>query len=153
MTAVEPSDALSVIGFFLTLAGLLGSFFYIHLGDWYREVLALEVKWAVNRMGDEDDKKAARRECRYEAEQMASLTTLVTSIVVTGFIGLIFLLSLLLWITEPGKSDVWFYIGITGLVFLTIYLGMTSFFVVAGYYKAITVRNEVRKKIPLAKKR
>jgi len=41
---VASADALSVIGFFLTLVGLLGSFFYIHLGEWLREVIALETK-------------------------------------------------------------------------------------------------------------
>jgi hypothetical protein len=66
------ADALSVIGFFLTLAGLLGSFFYIHLSDWLREVLALETKWRINAVGDEPDQRAARRECRYEVEQAAN---------------------------------------------------------------------------------
>jgi hypothetical protein len=151
MAAAQSSDALSIIGFFLTLAGLLGSFFYVHLGEWYREVLALEVKWRLNRAGDEDDQKAARRECRYEAEQMANWTTLVTSLVVTGFIVLVSVLSLVMWLDQPSKSDAWWYIAVAGLAFLAIYLAMAGFFVVQGYRKARQVHQEVRERMPLPK--
>ncbi len=147
MKAFQPSDALSMFGFFLTLAGLLGSFFYIHLGDWYRQVLALRVKWEINKLGDDPYLKAGRRECRYEAEQIASgvMATLITSIVVTLFLLLIAVLAALLWLAEPDKSGEWMYIAIAGVGFLAIYLTMTSFFVIAGYSMAFKVRGEVRK--------
>jgi hypothetical protein len=151
MPPAQPADALSIIGFFLTLAGLLGSFFYIHLGEWYREVLALEVKWRLNRAGDEAGQKAARRECRYEAEQMANWTTLATSLVVTGFVVLIAVLSLVLWLNQPSKTDAWWYIAVAGLAFLAIYLAMAGFFVVRGYRTARQVRQEVRARMPLPK--
>jgi len=77
MAAPDSTEALSVIGFFLTLVSLLGSFFYIHLSDWLREVVALEAKWDVNKIGtDRDD---AQIECRYEAEKAASWATPLTS--------------------------------------------------------------------------
>ncbi len=136
---LSTSDVLSVIGFFLTLIGLIGSFFYIHLSDWYREVLALETKWALNKAGDEDAQKAARRECRYEAGKTAGWTTLLTSLVVTVFILLVFTLSLLLWINHAERSFEWNYIGVAGASFLLIYLGMTAFFLISGYRKARVV--------------
>ena len=153
MAPAQSSDALSVIGFFLTLVGLLGTFFYIHLSDWYREVSALAVKWEINKFGDDPDQKKGRRECRYEAEKIASWSTLITSGVVTFFVLFVTLLSIILWLAEPDKSDAWIYIGVAGLGFLGIYLVMTFGFVVAGYYKAIKVRLEVRKKMPLTRKK
>lgn len=146
MAGVQSSDALSVISFFLTLVGLLGTFFYIHLAEWYRDVLALETKWEVNKSGDDPDQKAARRECRYEAVQMASWSTLVTSIVITVFIGLVAALSILLWWTAPAKSDAWTYIAMAGLGFLAAYLGMTISLLVLGYRKAHKVKRLVTPK-------
>ena len=148
MSPVQSSDALSVIGFFLTLIGLVGSFFYIHLSDWYRKVVSLATKWEINRYGDDPDQKAGRRECRYEVEEVAGWTTLITSLVVTGFVVFIFLLSVVLWLTEPEKSDAWAYIGIAGVGFLLVYLGMTAGLLVAGYCKATKVRGEIREKMP-----
>jgi len=146
MARVEPSDALSVIGFFLTLIGLVGSFFYIHLSDWYRKVVALATKWEISRSGDDPDQKAGRRECRYEVEEVAGWTTLITSLVVTGFVLFMFLLSVVLWLTQPERSDVWAYIAIAGVGFLLVYLGMTVGLLVAGYARAGRVRAEIREK-------
>jgi hypothetical protein len=139
----DPSQVLSILGFFLTLAGLLGSFFYIHLSDWYREILSLQVKWEMNKAGDDPDQKAARRSCRYEAEQYASWTTLATSLAVTIYIGLIGVLSLLIWQQQPVDNPLSLYIGIAGGVFLAVYLGMTAFFLIAGYTKVRRLRSEV----------
>jgi hypothetical protein len=144
MASTTATDALSVIGFFLTLVGLLGSFFYIHLSDWLREVIALETKWRINAIGDEADQRAARRECRYEAEQVASWTTLLTSLVVTAFVLFIFVLAVNLWRTQPEKSDAWNYIGLAGIGFLAVYLGMTIYLLGRGYIKARRTLSTVR---------
>jgi MFS family permease len=153
MSQVQSSDALSVIGFFLTLVALLGSFFYIHLSDWYRDVLALVTKWRLNRYGDDPDQKAGRRECRYEVEKVTSWTMLITTLVVTGFVIFVFLLSAILWLAERHRSDAWAYIGIAGVGFLLVYLGMTFSLLIAGYYKVTRVRDDIKSQVPLAKGR
>lgn len=143
MQSPESVDALSIIGFFLTLVGLLGSFFYIHLSDWYREVLALEVKWEIYRVGDLPEEKQARKECRYEIIKIGNWTVLSTSIVVTIFILFMAILSGIIWVTEPNKTGVWNYIGIAGLAFLVIYLGMTTLFLVSGYRKTSALQHQI----------
>jgi|GEM_PF-1107304 len=145
---VASTDALSVIGFFLTLVSLLGSFFYIHLSDWLRDVIALETKWHFNEFGDEADQKAARRECRYEVEQAAGMTTLLTSLVVTAFVIFIFVLGVLLWQAQPEKSVAWTYIGLAGAGFMVIYIGMTIYLLGSGYRKARRLRSTVRTHFP-----
>jgi len=142
---VAPTDALSVISFFLTLVGLLGSFFYIHLSDWLRDIIALETKWSINKSGD--DKKAARRECRYEIEQLASWTTLVTSIVVTAFVLFIVGLGWNLWQAQPEKSVAWTSVGLAGLAFTVIYLGMTIGLLWSGYGKTRKLYSTIDKKV------
>jgi hypothetical protein len=143
MPTLSPSDALSVIGFFLTLVGLLGSFFYIHLSDWLREVIALETKWETNESGDLDEQRTARGQCRYEVEHLGNWTTLWTSLVTSAFVIFIFVLSLLLWLYQPDKNLAWQYIGLAGLAFMLVYLGMTLFILIYGYRKARTMRAEI----------
>jgi len=141
---IAGSDALAVIGFFLTLVGLLGSFFYIHLSDWLREVIALETKWRINSVGDEPDQRADRRECRYEVEQAANWTTLLTSLVVTAFVIFIFILAQSLWRAQPERTAAWNDIGWAGAGFMVIYLGMTGYLLIRGYVKARRLHSTVR---------
>jgi len=136
------TDALQVIGFFLTLVSLLGSFFYIHLSDWLREVIALDTKWRTNKTGD--DRKSLRFQCCYEIEQLANWTTLVTSLVVTAFVIFIFSLGANLWLTQPEKSVEWTYIGLAGVGFILIYVIMTVYLLGRGYWKARSLLTEIR---------
>ena len=141
------SDSLSVIGFFLTLVGLLGSFFAIHLSDWYRDVQALATKWEINKRGDSDEFRAGRRECRYEMERVGGRTTLVTSIVISAFLLLVFGLSAALWCAESQRNTAWGSIGVAGIGFLLIYLGMTIGFLTAGYRTVRQVRREITERL------
>ena len=143
MCVEQSSDALSVIGFFLTLVGLIGSFFYIHLSDWFRDVITLKVKWDTNKSGDDQDQKISRRECRYEIEKVGGSTTLISSIVMTLFISLVTILSIIIWITQPEKSDVWIYIGIASVGFLLIYLSMTGYLLINGYSKTRALKKDI----------
>ncbi len=139
----QPDDALSVIGYFLTLVGLLGSFFYMHLGDWYRQVLALEVKWEINRTGDDPELRTGRRECRHEAAHIAGWSILATSLSVSSFMLLISILALVLWFRRADRTEAWTFIGIAGLAFLILYVTMTAYFLIQGYSKARRIRGEI----------
>ena len=143
--AAASTDALSVIGFFLTLVSLLGSFFYIHLSDWLREVIAMETKWDINKDGQQVERIAARRECRYEIGHVAIPTTVLTSLVVTGFVIFIFVLGANLWWAQQETSAAWTYIGLAGVGFMGIYLGMTIFLLGLGCFKARRLHNAVLK--------
>ena len=146
MPAAQSTDALSVISFFLTLASLIGSFFYIHLSDWFRDIISIETKWSINKYGDDPDQVSARRECEYEIKRVANRVTLVSSIVTTLFIVLIACLSVGLWVTSPEKSDAWGYVAIAGVSFLVIYLGMTGYLLISGYGKANRLQRAIEPK-------
>jgi len=146
MEPIQPSaETLSVIGFFLTLFSLLGSFFYIHLSTWLQDVLALETKWEIHRTGDEPDQKSARRQCRYEIVPLASWNVLITSLVVTFFVVFIFTLSVILWLGQPNKTMAWLFIGYAGISFIVIYLGMSTYLLVKGFSKARRLWRAIRK--------
>lgn len=152
MSEDESGNFVSLIGLFLTLVSLLGTFVYIRLGDWYRETRALEIKWELNIAGDDPEQKAARRACRYEIEQVVSLATLWNSLGVTIFIIFITILSFSLWRTQTTSSTAGGYILAAGSGFLVLYLVMTSSFLVAGYQKARRIRKEIDEEFPLKKK-
>jgi len=135
------TDALQVIGFFLTLVSLLGSFFYIHLSDWLREVIALDTKWRINKT--RDNRRPLRFQCCYEVEKVADWTTLVTSVVVIAFVIFIFVLGANLWLTQPEKSAEWTYVGLAGVGFMFIYVTMTVYLLGRGYRKARQLRTEI----------
>lgn len=143
MNGIASTDALSVIGFFLTLVSLLGSFFYIHLGDWLREVNALKTKWDLNNEGSQPERRAARRECRYEIGHVDTKTTQLTSRVVSGFIIFIFILGLILWLAQPERDIVWICVAGAGLGFMGTYLGMTCHLLRNGYSTANELQQAV----------
>jgi hypothetical protein len=45
-------DVTATIGFMLTLVGLIGTFFYVQLSNWLREILELNSKYELNRVGE-----------------------------------------------------------------------------------------------------
>src|SRR5215210_4793448 len=67
----------------LTLASLLGSFFYIQLSQWLRDVVALRMKADLNRLEGTEAQKRAIVECRIEhARLTAPLTYAVNGVVI-----------------------------------------------------------------------
>ena len=51
MPVVTLVNPLSMVGLMLTLAGLVGTFFYIQLSGWLRDVQALHAKIDLNKLG------------------------------------------------------------------------------------------------------
>ncbi len=80
------SNALSVIGFFFTLVSLLGSFFYIHLATWYRDIIDLDFRYKQNEEGANDQQKDEIRQCRYDYKKLFSNVPIYTSIILTLFV-------------------------------------------------------------------
>jgi hypothetical protein len=146
IAALASTDALSVIGFFLTLVSLLGMFFYIHLSDWLRNVIALKTKWRFHEGFDLNKQYNAILQCRYEIEQVANWTTLLTSIVVSAFVVFIFYLGAQLWLAQPEKDVAWTYVGWAGVGFFVIYIVMTVYLLLRGYWTARTLLKRAKEK-------
>ena len=130
MTPVNP---LSMVGLMLTLASLLGSFFYIQLSQWLRDVMALSTKIEMAELGNQEENKKAVRECRIEQTRLSSWHTYVVNLVVIGFVW--FILETGLRMIEMARSDPTHGpIHCAFVVFEVIFLGLSAILFGLGVY-------------------
>lgn len=137
---IEASDVISVIGLFLTLVGLLSTFFYMHLGDWYSSILELHSIADENAKGDDDRRKNARTECRYKYQRFNNYIELMITLSITLFIIFVMVLSWKLMRLDSPESMIYTYFKWVFLIFLIIYIAFTSFFLVSGYKKLKAIK-------------
>ncbi len=100
---MAPMNPLSMVGLMLTLAGLVGSFFYIQLSTWLRDVQALSTKIELWTLGQTDDREKAIRECKIEQARLASWHTLVVNVAVIWFVW--FILQVGFQMIDMAKTD------------------------------------------------
>jgi len=118
---------------FLTLVGLLGTFYAVQLANWYRELLALQYKWKLNKDGEEAEVQPVRRECRYALRGLYNQVIFWVTLVLTAFLVFVCVLSAILVIDLYQKEQLArFLIWVLG-AFLAIYLGLTAYFLFVGY--------------------
>jgi hypothetical protein len=140
------SDTLSVIGFYLTLFGLLGSLFAVHLANWYREILALETKAELNKGKGTAEQQAAIRECRYKLREANNHVIYIVAFVVSAFLLFVFLRSLGLLTALPKPSndkaqpDLIWEVGLAFKVFLAVYGILTIWFLIGGAIKGSKIK-------------
>ncbi len=84
------ANTYSVIGLYLTLLGLLGTFFYVHLGGWLQDMLKLYAKWNINKPGTDAAQITGKRECRFELEGLFNHIPVLAAIIVGLFICVLF---------------------------------------------------------------
>jgi amino acid transporter len=122
MTPVNP---LSLVGLMLTLAGLLGSFFYLQLSQWLRDILALRQKTQLNIAGGEEAQRRAIVECRVELRRLATWHSYVVNLVVIAFV--VFVLVLGLRMIEAASSDPMYgFVHLAIVVFLAVFLVLSA---------------------------
>jgi hypothetical protein len=137
----------SIIGIFLTLVGLLGSFFYIHLSSWFRDLIALQNKWELNKIGGTPEEIEAQRECRYALRGLYNYVPGLVAGVITLFIGLVsgFILNYLfsIEVSGPLSSVLW----VVFLAFLATYFTLTLYFLIAGYRTGARINAEIEQSL------
>ena len=82
-------NTMTIIGFLFTLISLLGSFFYIQISNWYRDVLELNKKYQFNKSKANDEMRAAIIECKYEYRKIFNFVPLLTTLTISGFLAYI----------------------------------------------------------------
>ena len=120
------SSPLSLVGLMLTLAGLVGSFFYIQLSNWLRDLLALRQKVELNKaVGDENQKKAIV-ECRVEYRKLATWHTYAVNASVIAFVTYVLVngLSMIRFAgQDPMQPFIWWALVVFLILFLALSLG------------------------------
>lgn len=133
-------NPLSLLSPLLTLAGLVGSFFYIQLSQWLRDLLALRQKLELNRFAGDEAQKRAIVECRIEYQRLATWHTYAVNLSVIGFV--LFTLVLGLLMIQPLADDEYHlkvYMTVALSVFLVVFVGLASALFWLGHRKAVEI--------------
>ena len=130
---MSTTEAQTAINFFLTLISIIGTFFYVQLSNWYREMLEVEEKFKLNKHGDEREDKRARLECRFQLNRLYNHVPALVSALVTLFLIVIGVLALSLAAQVQASPSILIYYWIAGGVFYVIYLFLTLYFLIKGY--------------------
>jgi hypothetical protein len=124
----------------LTLASIVGSFFYIHLGQWLRELLALRHNTELNRLFSDENQKKAIVDCRVEYTRLATWHTYVVNFAVIAFV--VFVLADGLAMIQYAKTDpLYGYIQWAFIVFLILFLVLSLVLTFLGHQNAREIRN------------
>jgi len=141
-------NELTVLGIFLTLISLLGTFFYIHLSSWFRDIIALKSKWELNEIGNKPEEEQACRECRYALRGLFNYVPLSIAIVISAFIGLVSWYSFSFLSTVEVKHSLANALCVIFTTFLIIYFLLTLYFLIHGYIIGFQISNRIMKKFP-----
>lgn len=137
---LSSSDVTSTIGFMLTLVGLIGTFFYVHLSNWLREILELNSKFEFNKVGDTEPRKQARLECRFQLRRLLNHIPLLVALVISVFIIAILIIARnLIAATQPQPAVIPYYKN-AAIWFLIIYFGLTLYLLLHGYIVGFSLR-------------
>jgi hypothetical protein len=131
-------DETTTIGLMLTLVGLLASFFWVSLGSWMRDLVALRSEAEYWKPITTPEARKERAMIRAKADGLGEYTTGVTTVVVLGF-GT-FLLVEALWLANKLEGNLVSTLKAALWVFLVILVVLTAFLIVRGYLLVRDVR-------------
>jgi len=118
--ALVPVNPLSVVGILLTLASLLGTFFYVHLSQWLRDLAALDRKYDLNQLKGTEPEKRAIVECKVELKRLDAWPNYFVNLIVFAFVVFIIIIALQLTDaarTDPSQPTVYLALWVFGIVF------------------------------------
>lgn len=125
-------DESTTVGLFLTLVGLLASFFWVSLGTWLRDLVALRSEARYWKPIEDNNAKKERALLRAKVDGLGEFTTGLTTAVVLGFGAFLLVRALQLASNLDGElassleSALW--------VFLVVFVVLTLFLLIRGYY-------------------
>jgi hypothetical protein len=138
--------SLTAISIFLTLTSLLGSFFYVPLSNWVRELIALNTKWQLNKGADTDTTRPLQRECRHTLPALNNIVPGMMSVAISLFIATVSTLAFLILRPYLWGVSLAVYLFAAFVAFLLIYITFTLFLLIRGYGIARRLQIEIDEK-------
>lgn len=136
-------DVTATIGFMLTLIGLIGTFFYVQLSNWLREILELNSKWELNKVGDTEARKQGRLECKFQLRRLLNHIPALMAILISIFIiAVIVIARNLIAATQPQPAVVPYY-RTAAVWFLIIYFSLTIYLLLHGYIVGFQLKQKI----------
>lgn len=127
------SQEIGTLGFFISLISLLGTFFYVQLSNWLRDLLASEALYDANKVGSKPEEKEELRKLKYSIVGLYNSVPLVTSIAISTFIALV--AGIIIRILSPSLSNDYLAKNLMLALcsFLAIYALLTGYLLLRGY--------------------
>lgn len=141
MSAANP---LSVVGLMLTLSSLLGSFFYLQLSAWVRDILALKSKSDLNKFAGTNDEKKAMRECAVEVDKLINWPTYLVNAVVIVFV-LVMIGTALVMLERAATDPLYGPVRFAFYLFLAVFLVLSGVLLRHGTKQGNAVKTEVER--------
>jgi hypothetical protein len=139
-----PAQTIATIGVFLTLTSLLGTFFYVQLSTWVRDIISLRAKYSLNRGINTEAGRTATREGQYALSGLLNPIPLITSLAISAFIGFASYKSYNLLGAYNGPGAVIADLSQVFGVFLAIYTVLVVGLLAFGYGIGLSVRSGLR---------
>jgi uncharacterized integral membrane protein len=139
---MNTTNPLSVVGLMLTLSSLLGSFFYLQLSQWVRDILAVKSKSDLNQYAGVADEKKAMRECAVEIDKLLNWPTYIVNVVVIAFVIIVTVIAfamLNMASADPLYPLLWDAFALFLAVFVVLSLGL----IIHGSLQGSQVRQTV----------
>jgi len=141
---LTPSEFTTTVGFFLTLISLLGTYFYVHLSNWFREILELKSRYEFHKYGEDEYHARARIECRFQLERLFNHVPAMVSLIITSFIlAMLYLAWRMVGSASPRPPVLDYYLPAFA-AFLATYLILTLYFLIHGYLIAFDLHKKLK---------
>lgn len=135
------TNSLTMVSLMLTLASLIGTFFYVQLSAWARDVLAVKQKAELNKQQGTPDRIKAIIECRIEHAKLFNLPTYLVNFFVIAFVVYVLVNALLLVGRAPaGDAELVPYVATPLWVFLGLFIVLSSILLGLGTKAALDAR-------------
>ncbi len=134
------AEETTVVGLYLALVGLLGSFFWVSLSSWVRDLVSLKARAEHHTTGAGDAQE--RLKVKHEVKGLGDWTTGATTLAVSAFV--LFLLAKALDLANNATGDLNDNLESALWFFLTIYIVLTLFLLGRGYWLANQIKHQLK---------
>ena len=134
----------SIIAIYLSLIGILGTFFYIHLSGWLQNLFMLKAKVQINKLQTDADQSKAIRECKYEIKGLLTHIPFLIAVIISLFIGLLWKDSS--YLLSTNSDDLALHLRVILDVFIVVYFTLTSYLLLHGYLLGFWIWRTIKKK-------
>lgn len=141
---MNTSEVTTGVGFMVSLVGLLSTFFYVHLSNWFRDVLDLHAKHKRHAADSTRQAEELARTCRNEIEKIYNHVPFVVWICISLFLTYVTILAIQMTDEVKPYSRVFDYYGRAVWGFMGLYFILSLYFLIRGYLICRQIRKDDR---------
>lgn len=136
-------DSLGVAGLFLSLVGLLATFYSINIGDWYARVLSIYSRWRYVEPRLNEEQKKQFREIRYLLYEIDTPVPYLISSIIFFYVVLIYFVMGFIFGSDLVASKEGIAVASVSAIFILILLFLGACFLWLGRKKILEIKSSV----------